>query len=198
MTQADDPSDEALALRAARGEEPAFGLLMRRHKGWLYGFVRRYVGDAEEGYDVLQETFTSAWAALSRYDPERPFTVWLRRIALNKCRDRARRAAVRRVLFGSVGASAVAPDPVDPAPTADEAAAAGRALGRLEAAVAALPRQLKEPLVLTALEGLSHKEAAEILGLNVKAVETRVYRAKKQLALLLERDDLADIAGSRR
>ncbi len=198
MIQADEPSDEALAIRAARGEEAAFGVLMRRHKGWLYRFVRRYVGDAEEGYDVLQESFASAWSGLSRYDPERPFTVWLRRIALNKCRDRARRAAVRRVLFGSMGANAKAPDVADPSPTADEAAATSRAVGRLEVAIAALPRQLKEPLVLTALEGMSHKEAAEMLGLNAKAVETRVYRAKKQLALLLEREDLADIAGARR
>jgi len=57
-----------------------------------------------------------------------------------------------------------------------------------------LPRGLKEPLVLTALEGLSQKEAGEIRGLNAKAVETRVYRARKQLAAVLERSDLDDIA----
>jgi RNA polymerase sigma-70 factor (ECF subfamily) len=63
---------------------------MRRHKGWLYQFIRRYVADRDDAYDVLQESFVSAWSALSRFDPERPFEAWLRRIALNKCRDRAR------------------------------------------------------------------------------------------------------------
>jgi RNA polymerase sigma-70 factor (ECF subfamily) len=52
---------------------------------------------------------------------------------------------------------------------------------------------LKEPLVLTTLEGLSHKEAADILGLSVKAVEVRVYRAKRQLALALDRDRFAEL-----
>jgi RNA polymerase sigma-70 factor (ECF subfamily) len=190
----EEPSDQALTARAVRGEQAAFGLLMRRHKGWLYRFVRRYVTDGEEAYDVLQESFASAWTGLSRYDPDRPFDIWLRRIALNKCRDRARKAAVRRVLFGFAGPSEHRPEVADPARGADSAAASRQALNRLETAIAALPRGLKEPLVLTALEGLSHREAGDILGLNAKAVETRVYRARKQLAAVLERTDLADLA----
>jgi RNA polymerase sigma-70 factor (ECF subfamily) len=195
LTLPEEPSDQTLTARAVKGEQAAFAILMRRHKGWLYRFVRRYVLDGEEAYDVLQESFASAWSALSRYDPERPFEVWLRRIALNKCRDRARKAAVRRALFGFLGgAPDQRPEIPDPARGADEAAASRQALARLEAAIAALPQGLKEPLVLTALEGLSHKEAGEILGMNAKAVETRVYRARKQLAAVLERSDLADLA----
>ena len=197
MTLPEDASDQVLTARAVKGEQAAFGILMGRHKGWLYRFVRRYVTDGEEAYDVLQESFASAWTALSRYDPERPFEVWLRRIALNKCRDRARKAAVRRVLFGFAGAAEHRPEVADPSPGADSAAASRQALARLEAAVASLPRGLKEPLVLTALEGLSHKEAGEILGMNAKAVETRVYRARKALAAVLERSDLDDLSGDR-
>jgi RNA polymerase sigma-70 factor (ECF subfamily) len=194
LTLPDEPSDQALTARSVKGEQAAFAILMRRHKGWLYRFVRRYVTDGEEAYDVLQESFASAWAALTRYDPDRPFEIWLRRIALNKCRDRARKAAVRRALFGFVGASEHRPEVADPARGADSETASRQALARLEAAVAALPRGLKEPLVLTALEGLSHKEAGEILGLNPKAVETRVYRARKQLAAMLDRADLDDLS----
>jgi RNA polymerase sigma-70 factor (ECF subfamily) len=194
LTLADEPADQALTARAVKGDQQAFAVLMRRHKGWLYRFVRRYVPDAEEAYDVLQESFAAAWSGLSRYDPERPFEIWLRRIALNKCRDRARKAAVRRVLFGFAGPPESRPEIADPARPPDVAAASSQALSRLEAAIAALPRGLKEPLVLTALEGLSHKEAGEILGMNAKAVETRVYRARKQLASVLERSDLDDVA----
>ena len=194
MTPPDEPSDQILTARAIKGDQTAFAALMQRHKGWLYRFIRRYVGEAEDAYDVVQESFASAWIALSRYDPQRPFDVWLRRIALNKCRDRARKAAVRRVLFGFAGAAENRPEVADPAAAPDEAAASRRALARLEAAIAALPKGLKEPLVLTALEGMSHKEVGEMLGLNAKAAETRVYRARKQLALSLERDDLDDLS----
>ena len=194
MTPPDDPSDQTLTARAVKGDQAAFAVLMQRHKGWLFRFVRRYVGEAEDAYDMVQESFASAWVALSRYDPSRPFDVWLRRIALNQCRDRARKAAVRRVLFGFAGAPDSRPEAADPAPSADQSVATRRALGRLEAAIAGLPRSLKEPLVLSALEGLSHKEVGDMLGLNAKAVETRVYRARKQLALVLERSDLDDLS----
>lgn len=196
-----DAIDAGLAARAEAGDQRAFGELMARHKAWLYRFVRRHQPDAEEAYDILQETFTSAWGALRRYDPERPFHVWLRRIALNKCRDRARKAMVRRALFGSIGlgvgggSESGPPEVADPAPRPDGAAAAHQAVQRLERAIAALPRQLREPLVLTALEGMSQKEAAELLGVGVKVVETRIYRARKQLAGVLERDDIDEVGG---
>ena len=71
--------------------------------------------------------------------------------------------------------------------------AAGAALKALDAAIAALPAALKDPLVLTAREGLSQKEAGEVLGLSAKAVEVRVYRAKRQLAERLDREHMAEL-----
>jgi RNA polymerase sigma factor CnrH len=82
------------------------------------------------------------------------------------------------------------------APLAGSTVTVDHALRRLEIAIANLPRQLKEPLVLTMLEGLSHKEAGVLLGINAKAVETRVYRAKRQLASMLDLEDLRDISGT--
>ena len=196
MTAAVDLPDASLAVAARQGDQAAFAALMRRHKGWLYQFIRRYVADRDDAYDVLQESFVSAWGALSRFDPERPFEAWLRRIALNKCRDRARRDAVRRAalrLFG-FGGSDMSAESV--APLADSTVTVDHALRRLETAIGQLPRQLKEALVLTMLEGLSHKEAGALLGINAKAVETRVYRAKRQLASMLSLEDLEDISGT--
>ena len=196
MTAAVDLPDAFLAVAARQGDQAAFAALMRRHKGWLYRFIRRYVADRDDAYDVLQESFVAAWGALSRFDPERPFEAWLRRIALNKCRDRARRDAVRRAalrLFG-FGAGDMSAESV--APLADSTVTADHALRRLETAIGKLPRQLKEPLVLTMLEGLSHKEAGALLGINAKAVEMRVYRAKRQLASMLNLEDLQDISGT--
>jgi RNA polymerase sigma factor (sigma-70 family) len=193
VTRTDDPGDASLIVAARAGDQVAFAKIMRQHKGWLYQFIRRYVGDRDEAYDVLQESFVSAWGALSRFDPERPFEAWLRRIALNKCRDRARRSAVRRTalrLFG-MGENEAASASTAPAP--DSQARVDHALRRLESAVARLPRNLKEPLVLTMLEGMSHRDAGELLNINAKAVETRVYRAKRLLATMLSPEDLADL-----
>ena len=97
---ADDDTDEA---RAARGDRQAFSRLMAATSGDLHRFVRRYVGDADEAHDLLQEAYVSAWLAIRRYDPTRPFATWLRSIAVNKCRDWGRKRAVRRIVRGVMG-----------------------------------------------------------------------------------------------
>jgi len=182
-----DDSDAALAARAVKGDRPAFNRIVQRYQEPLYRFIRRYVGDADEAYDLLQETFVSAWQALSRYDPARPAATWLRRIALNKCRDWGRRRAVRRFFYGATS--------LEGSPAAADAAASvtvddsnETALTHLDRAIATLPTQLKEPLLLTAFEGLSQIAAGEALGISAKAVETRVYRARKLLAEALKAD----------
>lgn len=174
-------SDADLADAARLGDEAAFGAIMRRYKGPLYRLILRRIGASEDAYDVLQQTFVAAWSALPRFDPARPLGAWLRTIAINKSRDFGRRQMVTRLLFGP----APAIEPAAPAWPQDEAVAAERRLARLERAIADLPGGLKDPLILTALEGLSHIEAGEVLGLSAKAVEVRVYRARKQLAAAL-------------
>lgn len=175
--------DAALVALALAGEEQAFTALMRRHKERVYRFIRSYVADADEAYDLTQETFAAAWAALSRFDAQRPFSAWVKRIALNKCRDWARRRAVRRFFFAAVSLDA-SPDLPTAADSGDERLE--RSLSRLDQAIAALPASLKEPLLLTAIGGMSHQEAANLLDLTPKAVETRVYRAKAALAQALK------------
>lgn len=174
-------SDAVLTARAVKGDRGAYDVFVRRHQEALYRFIRRYVGDAEEAYDLLQETFVSAWQALARYDPSRPAATWLRRIALNKCRDWGRRRAVRRFFYGAASLDQAGDMP----PPSDEMVKEA-ALLRLDRAIARLPTQLKEPLLLTVFEGLSQHAAGEMLGISAKAVETRVYRARKQLAADME------------
>ena len=191
-----DTTDGDLVARVLRGEDAAFTALMQRHKSWLYNFIRRHVATSEDAYDLLQESFAAAWRGLKSYDQGRPFGVWLRRIALNKCRDRARREAVRRRVFSIVGLSTEARDQVpDPAPGADHTQIVGETLQRLNTALERLPAHLKLPLVLTALQGMSQREAAEVLGVSAKVVETRAYRARKQLAAALGDESLMDFSG---
>lgn len=177
-------ADEALAVRAATGDDGAFGILMGRHKGSLYRLARRYVGDADDAYDIVQQSFVSAWGGLARYDPARGFAGWLRAIALNKCRDHARRAAVRRLLMIPT-AGRDADTVTDPQPDAEAQWIMQEELATLDRAIAALPRALKEPLLLTVFAGLSQAEAGRALGISAKAVETRVYRARRALSATL-------------
>lgn len=180
-----DPSqatDASLVSDALAGNNGAFSALMARHKEPLYRFVRRYVGDADEAFDLVQESFVAAWAALNAFDRARPFPAWLRRIALNKCRDWGRRRQVRRFFFGA--SSLEAADHAAASETSDDLEAESR-VNALDAAIALLPQILKEPLLLTQFEQLSQKEAAIVLGISEKAVETRIYRAKQKLRKML-------------
>ena len=189
MTSApSERNDAALVAAALSGEDRAFTELMRRHKETIYRFVRRYVGDASEAYDLVQETFVAAWSALSSYDSNRSMSAWLRRIALNKCRDWSRRRQVRSFFFLAVPMDSPSAKGVVAPETAPDAADESK-LEVLDAAIAMLPRGLKEPLLLTVFEGLSQKEAAETLGVSVKTIETRIYRARQKIAQAFSQAD---------
>ncbi len=180
------PSDETLASRAQRGDKRAFDEIVRRHKAPLYRFVRRYVGDGDDAYDIVQDAFISAWSALGRYDGARAFAPWLRSIALNKCRDFGRRRAVRRLFLRARAAEP--PETVTYEEARDAALAEAREtsrLRRLDRAIADLPAFYKEPLLLTMVSGLSHQEAAAQLRTSAKAIEMRLRRARLRLARAL-------------
>lgn len=183
MNGPDDATDAELASRAVAGEDRAFTLLMRRHKDGLYRFVRRYVGDADAAYEVVQESFVAVWNNLARYDGARPFGSWLRTIALNKCRDRGRRESVRRLVFGTrtLESEAVLAQ-ADQDPNAEATLIGRQRQVALDRAIAALPAKLKEPLILTSFEDFSHQAAGELLGVSAKTIETRVYRARRKLS----------------
>lgn len=187
MTGPDDAEpDEALASRAQQGSHTAFESLVNRHKAPLYRFIRRYVGQADDGYDVLQDTFITAWTALYRYDADRPFLPWLRQIALNKCRDFGRRRTVRRLLLKAHAYEKALQDGSAVFDTENEKSAIEtERLRRLDLAIANLPATYKEPLLLTTVAGLSQQEAAAVLKISAKAVEMRLSRARRKLAIAL-------------
>lgn len=176
-------SDGELAALTLAGRQDAFAEIMRRHQDPIFRLIRGYVGSQDEALDLVQECFTSAFKALDRFDRDRPIRAWLSRIAINKCRDWGRRRAVRRLLF-PFSADQTPIEVADPSPSADETVADREELGILRAAIAALPRSLKEPLVLRTIEGLSQSETAAVLAITEKAVESRLYRARRRLEML--------------
>jgi RNA polymerase sigma-70 factor (ECF subfamily) len=107
--------------------------------------------------------------------------LWVSRIAINKCHDWARRRAVRRFFtFARPIEEAVAV--ADDALTPEDELQSRDELAQIHAAIAALPANLKDVLLLRTIEGMSQAEAAQTLGVSEKAVETRLYRARNKLA----------------
>ncbi len=180
-----EPDDAALVTQALAGGQAGFTALLDRYRDAVYRLVHNHLGDHGEALDVTQECFIAAFAALDRYDPARPFKAWVLRIALNKCHDWRRRRMVRR-LFTFARPLDEAYDVADGAPDPETALASTQEAVRLRAALASLPSKLKDPLILCALEGLSQDEAAALLGVSRKAVETRIYRARQKLTQILE------------
>lgn len=175
-----ESDDAALVAAILAGDASAERALVERHRDALYRLARSATGDPQEALDITQEAFVAAFGALRRYDPARPLGAWLAAITLNKCRDWARRRKVRRWLGLPM------PDGVEhwvaaDAPLPDQTAADRAELAATARAIADLPPNLKDVLLLRTLEGFSQAETAAVLGISEKAVETRLYRAREKL-----------------
>lgn len=181
LTQCSD--QELAALADSRGDEVCREFL-RRYKAGVYRLIVKQIGDADEALDLTQETFISGLAALGRFDGDRPFRAWIARIALNKCRDWARRRKVRAFFSRALplqSAHHVASD--SPAP--DAAVTDKLEIARVRQAIDQLPNNLREVLILRGVDGVSQAETAAILQVSEKTVETRLYRARTKLRELL-------------
>lgn len=178
-------NDAAAVAAALGGRQVGYVWLMDSHRQAVFRFVRGHVAHEEEALDVTQECFVSAFAALKRYDPDRSFRNWLLSIAINKCRDWGRRRTVRK-LFNFASPLDEAFGVADPDPDPEQAAIADQGVARIKAALANLPTKLRNPILLCSIEGLSQDQAAQVLGISRKAVETRIYRARQKLSEMLE------------
>jgi len=168
-----EPSDETLAVRAEQGDQEAISVLVRRHSPGLYGFIQRYQPDRDDADDLLQETWIRAVANLDRFDPKRRFSTWLFQIALNLCRDRARRDQVRSRFRRDVQEMQQEKTRV----TVEEKVDARKVVRAIEA----LPPQQKEALLLRYYQGFSEGETSEIMGCPKGTVKSRLHQAVQAL-----------------
>lgn len=164
---------------------------MARHQAALFGFIYRYVRNAADAADLTQETFVRAYFHIASFRPKAKFITWLFAIATNLCRDHARSRHAHETSRTSslVMEDGTFLDYSSDVSAPDEMAAKTEQVAAVERAIERLPHELKTALILTALEGFSHLEAAEKLGVTAKAIETRVHRARKQLERMLGEKD---------
>lgn len=158
--------------------------MLRRYKTPVFRLIQSNIGDPDEAMDLTQETFVAGFGAIGRYDADRPFRLWIARIALNKCRDWARRRTVRSFFSRALPLES-AHDVASDGPAPDAEAADRAELDRVRAAMARLPANLREVLVLRGVEDLTQAETAELLQKSEKTVEMRLYRARAKLKALL-------------
>ncbi|MGQ0660607.1 sigma-70 family RNA polymerase sigma factor [Sphingosinicella sp.] len=160
--------------RVAAGDADAFRHLVTRHTPMVHAIAWRMLGDAVEAEDVVQETFVKLWVNAKGWTSAGGgLGGWLRRIATNGCLDRLRRAR----FVSDEGL----PERVDEALPADVAIDGERRRAAVAASIHALPDRQRAAIVLTYYEGVPNAEAASILGIGVKALESLLVRARQAL-----------------
>jgi len=187
-----DHVDQQLICRLQNGDDLALNEIISRYQARLHSYTYRFVGDADEAADLVQETFVRVYFKRGKYKPTGKFRTWLYTIAGNLCRDwiRARKRRplqyVEQIfdkqLVDSGDLDRMSDRIRDPA----QLLMAEEKNKRTIAAIDRLPTDLKQALILFSLEGNSQEETGVLLGCSAKAVETRVYRAKKLLIKYLQ------------
>jgi RNA polymerase sigma-70 factor (ECF subfamily) len=182
-----DP-DRETAARAAAGDGPAFRALVESWSGRVLAFASRMVRDRALAEDLAQEVFLHLYQVLRRYDPERPFAPWMRRVTANVILNRLRsRPPAARSLDAGEGEGAVPADPRSPDPGREaERAEEASALRRL---LEELPAGWRAVVALRYTEGLDLREIALALDIPENTVKTRLFRAREALRVALRPAD---------
>jgi RNA polymerase sigma-70 factor (ECF subfamily) len=187
MAEEDPVADEDVAIVEAvrSGDAEAFRVLVERHKHRLYAVILRLVGDPCQAEELAQETFVRAFRALKGFRGESSFGTWLTQIGIHVARDRMRSARRRSIV--SIDAPQETHRPslelVDTSPASDPGfeveAEEERRLMRI--ALASLPPEYREVLVLKHFEDWAYGEIAAVTGATVGTLKVRAYRARHLL-----------------
>jgi RNA polymerase sigma-70 factor (ECF subfamily) len=180
----DAPTDEQLLQDYINGTTASFELLVRRHAPELHHFVLRFTGDSVTTEDVVQEAFLQVHSSADAFDPERRFKPWLFTIAANKARDHLRKLSRRREVpfdafigheneTGQRFLDLLSGEDVLP----DEDLALEEKRDFVRSIVEQMPTRFSEVLVLAYFHRFSYKEIAEIVGIPLGTVKSRLHAA---------------------
>lgn len=181
--------DLSLLLQQSQAGDPhAFGRLVQRYEGPLFGYLGRMGLGPQAAEEVAQETFLRAWAALPRFDPGRgPFSTWLFCIARNLALNALSRSSTWRE-----DRSVPLPDPASPEPGPSDRLVQAQERRRLTGALQRLSPSDRSVLALAYVDELDHQAIARIEGCSVDAVKTRLSRARRRLREIWEEENRHD------
>jgi len=178
-------SNEAEWIKLAReGDQAAFGRLVVAYQTPVYNLAYRMLGNAAEAEEAAQEAFLRAYTHLRSYDPQRPFRSWLLSIASHYCIDRLRR---RRITWLSFEDEIAAPERLtSKRPSPESAMMQHERKEHIQQLLAALSPTDRAAITLRYWYDCSYEEIAETLNLTVSAVKSRLHRARRGLAKMIE------------
>jgi RNA polymerase sigma-70 factor (ECF subfamily) len=184
--------DHQLIADCLQGQTAAFGELVRRYQDRLFNTVYRLLDNADDAQDVVQEAFLNAYQSLNNFKGDALFFTWLYRIAVNTAISykRKQRAVLSINTAGEHGAAIEPPD-------ASEFSQPGHALEqreeerRIQNALNRLSVEHRAVLVLKDMEGEKYETMAEVLGVPIGTIRSRLHRARLELRALLEQDEAA-------
>lgn len=176
-----DP-DELLVRRFQEGSAGAFEILVERHSGRVYNLCLRILGDPDEAADASQDAFLAAIRKLHTFRGEAAFTTWMHRVTVNACYDSLRRKRRRPLLHVVGNETDDRPDPGPPVP--DHAERVELSID-IERALREVPEDFRVALVLADVEDLPYERIAEVLGIPVGTVKSRVFRGRAALGRAL-------------
>lgn len=183
MSSALEPADEQLVSLSKDGNLAAFNSLVERYQGLVYNLCLRLLGNPESAEDAAQETFISAYRAMSRF-AEGSFRSWLLRIAANESKDelrRKRRRGQSDSLDEDPGDDSAPFELADPTPGAPVLAERLELAGELQNALLRIPFEQRQAVVLSDLYGFHYEEIATLVGANVGTVKSRIHRGRERL-----------------
>ena len=171
------PDEErALAEAARAGDQKAFAGLVRLHQRRAYLVARAIVTVHEDAEDAVQEGFVRAWQAIERFDPNQGFGAWVNRIVANAALDITRRRKVRSTEELSDALQSPFRDPAQDA----------ELKSRLSEALAQLPERARSVIVMHDVEGFTHVEIGEMLGIPGGTARSDLHHARQKLRTLLK------------
>lgn len=180
-------SDETEWIRLAQeGDQIAFGRLVVAYQTPVYNLAYRMLGNAAEAEEAAQETFLRAYTHLRSYDPQRPFHSWLLSIASHYCIDRLRR---RRITWLPLEEEVIAPERLaSDGPNPEAVVAQREQEEQIQQLLAALSPTDRAAITLRYWYDHSYEEIAEALNLTVSAVKSRLYRARRAMAKMIQEE----------
>jgi RNA polymerase sigma-70 factor (ECF subfamily) len=184
-------TDTELLDAARTGDDEALEALLARHEQKVFRFGLRMCGNEEDARDVLQETLLAAFRGVRQFRGEAQLSTWLYQVARSFCTKARRRGAGEPAQHESLEGVAARAVSV-PASGPDERAHAREMARVIQEALLALPESQREVVLLRDVEGLAAEEAAEVVGIEVPALKSRLHRARiamqDRIAVLLGAD----------
>ena len=173
--------ERELIIRCQQGDEAAFEALIRLHEKKVYALCRRMCRSEDDALEAAQDAFLAVWRGIGSFRADAAFSTWLYRLATNACLDLLRREKRRAETVSLDDEEGAPPEPADAAPQPEEALERAETQRMVRAALLALPDDYREVLLLRETEQLSYAEIAEITGLELGTVKSRISRARRAL-----------------